>query len=102
MQRPTCPHTHTNLFRRSQLQSNTDYQEGKFDLDGLCSELRNKARCSESGVLVDQNHVDAALKKLSAQSAGSGAVANAGAVNDHSPVGDPDYLMFEQKSCESN
>ncbi|KAF2716841.1 PAP1-domain-containing protein [Polychaeton citri CBS 116435] len=48
----------------NQLQANTDFQEGKFDLDSLCSELRSKARCSESGVMVDQNHVDAALRKL--------------------------------------
>ncbi|KXT08784.1 hypothetical protein AC579_7666 [Pseudocercospora musae] len=48
----------------NQLQSNPDFQEGKFDLDGLCSELRAKAKCSESGVMVDQDHVDAALKKL--------------------------------------
>ncbi|OQN98408.1 hypothetical protein B0A48_15677 [Cryoendolithus antarcticus] len=49
----------------NQLQSNPDFQDGKFDLDGLCSELRSKARCSESGVMVDQDHVDKALKKLS-------------------------------------
>ena len=30
----------------------------------MCSELKAKARCSESGVLVDQDHVNAALKKL--------------------------------------
>lgn len=46
------------------MQSNPDFQEGKFDLDGLCAELRAKARCSESGVMVDQDHVDAALRKL--------------------------------------
>ncbi|QIX01904.1 hypothetical protein AMS68_007421 [Peltaster fructicola] len=48
----------------SQLQSNPDFQDGKFDLDGLCSELRTKARCSESGLMVDSNHVEAALKKM--------------------------------------
>jgi len=53
----------------NQLQSNPDFQEGKFDLDGLCSELRAKARCSESGVMVDQNHVDAALRKLGSKGA---------------------------------
>ena len=51
----------------NQLQSNPGFQEGKFDLDGLCSELRAKARCSESGVMVDQDHFDAALKKLGKQ-----------------------------------
>ena len=49
---------------RNQLQSNPDFQDGKFDLDGLCDELRANARCSESGVMVDQDHVDAALRKL--------------------------------------
>nr|POF17836.1 ap-1-like transcription factor [Quercus suber] len=48
----------------NQLQSNPDYQDGKFDLDSLCSELRTKARCSERGVMVPQQHVEAALRKL--------------------------------------
>jgi AP-1-like factor len=54
----------TDARIRTQLQSNPDFQDGKFDLDGLCSELRVKAKCSESGVMVDQEHVHAALKKL--------------------------------------
>jgi AP-1-like factor len=36
-----------------------------LDIDGLCSELRAKARCSESGVVIDQKDVDSALKRLS-------------------------------------
>jgi AP-1-like factor len=64
---PSPSHLATKLTRtpRTQLQSNPDFQDGKFDLDGLCAELRAKARCSESGVMVDQDHVDKALKKLS-------------------------------------
>lgn len=54
-----------NVSSRSQLQQNRDYQDGKFDLDGLCSELRAKAKCSESGVTVPSEYVDAAFKKLS-------------------------------------
>lgn len=50
---------------RSQLQNNPDFKDGKFDLDGLCAELRAKAKCSESGVTVPSEHVDAAFKKLS-------------------------------------
>lgn len=50
---------------RSQLQNNRDFQDGKFDLDGLCAELRAKAKCSESGVTVPSEYVDAAFKKLS-------------------------------------
>ncbi|KAK6000621.1 hypothetical protein QM012_003346 [Aureobasidium pullulans] len=49
----------------SQLQSNQDFKEGKFDLDNLCAELRAKAKCSESGVTVPSEYVDAAFKKLS-------------------------------------
>lgn len=69
----------------NQLQSNPDFQEGKFDLDGLCSELRAKARCSESGVMVDQDHVDAALRKL-------------GQKDDKGKAPDMPTLMFEQAS----
>ncbi|KAF2172906.1 hypothetical protein M409DRAFT_49418 [Zasmidium cellare ATCC 36951] len=69
----------------NQLQSNPDFQEGKFDLDGLCSELRAKARCSESGVMVDQDHVDAALRKL-------------GKKDDKGKAPDMPSLMFEQES----
>ena len=49
---------------RNQLQDRPDFQEGSFDIEGLCSELRAKARCSETGVVVDQKDVDAALKKI--------------------------------------
>jgi len=49
----------------SQLQSNQDFKDGKFDLDNLCAELRAKAKCSESGVTVPSEYVDAAFKKLS-------------------------------------
>ncbi|TKX24834.1 transcription factor-like protein 11 [Elsinoe australis] len=48
----------------NQLQSNKDFQDGKFDLDGLCSELRAKAKCSESGVVVPASDVDVAFKKM--------------------------------------
>ncbi|SMR44555.1 unnamed protein product [Zymoseptoria tritici ST99CH_3D1] len=48
----------------NQLQSNPDFQSGKFDLESLCSELRTKAKCSESGVMVDKKVVDEAFRKL--------------------------------------
>ena len=86
-------HIPTNLFPRvyrNQLQSNPDFQEGKFDLDGLCSELRAKARCSESGVMVDQDHVDAALRKLGKKDDKTG-----------KPVEAPAGLMFEQESWDN-
>lgn len=82
----------THFFNRNQLQSNQDFQDGKFDLDGLCSELRAKARCSESGVMVDQDHVDKALKKL-----GKTKEENAGPPE---PEG-KGHLMFEQESWDN-
>lgn len=80
---------HANIYLRNQLQSNPDFQDGKFDLDNLCSELRSKARCSESGVMVDQDHVDKALKKLSNKDKTKPSNANM-------PT-----LMFEQESWDN-
>jgi len=54
---------------RDKLQTNQDFKEGNLDIDGLCSELRSKARCSESGVVIDQKDVDEALKRLPAKKA---------------------------------
>ena len=78
----------TDNSLRNQLQSNPDFQDGKFDLDNLCSELRSKARCSESGVMVDQDHVDKALKKLSSKT-------------DEKNKPDLSGLMFEQESWDN-
>jgi AP-1-like factor len=46
------------------LQDRPDFKDGSLDIDGLCFELRAKARCSESGVVIDQRDVDAALNRL--------------------------------------
>jgi len=46
------------------LSSRNDFKDGSIDIDNLCSELRSKARCSESGVVVDHKDVEAALKRL--------------------------------------
>jgi AP-1-like factor len=48
------------------LQERKDFQDGNLDIDGLCDELRAKAKCSESGVVIDQKDVDAALERLPA------------------------------------
>jgi len=48
----------------TELQTNQDFVDGKFDLDGLCQELRTKAKCSESGMTIPKEHVDAALRRL--------------------------------------
>jgi len=49
------------------LQKRPDFKDGSIDMDNLCSELRAKARCSESGVVVDNKDVDAALARLPGQ-----------------------------------
>ncbi|KAJ5758515.1 AP-1-like transcription factor napA [Penicillium odoratum] len=40
------------------LQSMEKFRNGEIDVDNLCTELRNKARCSEGGVVVNQRDVD--------------------------------------------
>jgi AP-1-like factor len=40
------------------LQSMEKFRNGEIDVDNLCSELRTKARCSEGGVVVNQDDVD--------------------------------------------
>ncbi|KAF2001924.1 PAP1-domain-containing protein [Amniculicola lignicola CBS 123094] len=46
------------------LSKREDFKDGTIDIDNLCSELRAKARCSESGVVVDHKDVEAALGRL--------------------------------------
>ncbi|KAF2193517.1 PAP1-domain-containing protein [Zopfia rhizophila CBS 207.26] len=46
------------------LSNRADFKDGTIDIDNLCSELRAKARCSESGVVVDHKDVEAALQRL--------------------------------------
>jgi hypothetical protein len=53
-----------NVCNRDKLSSRPDFKDGTIDIDNLCSELRAKARCSESGVVVDHKDVEAALKRL--------------------------------------
>lgn len=54
----------TLMSARDKLSSRPDFKDGTIDIDNLCSELRAKARCSESGVVVDHKDVEAALKRL--------------------------------------
>ncbi|KAF2744606.1 PAP1-domain-containing protein [Sporormia fimetaria CBS 119925] len=46
------------------LSTRHDFKDGTIDIDNLCHELRAKARCSESGVVVDTKDVDAALQRF--------------------------------------
>ncbi|KAK9473548.1 transcription factor PAP1-domain-containing protein [Dipodascopsis tothii] len=39
---------------------------GDLDIDGLCTELRTKAKCSESGVVVTEADLNAVLRKIEA------------------------------------
>jgi len=54
------------------LQERQDFKDGSLDIDGLCSELRAKARCSETGVVIDQKDVNHALERLPASRTNSG------------------------------
>lgn len=55
--RVLCLHLLT-ICPRDRLQSMEKFRNGEIDVDNLCSELRTKARCSEGGVVVNQNDVD--------------------------------------------
>lgn len=61
-----CKFAHAQhlTLTRDKLSSRADFKDGTIDIDNLCSELRAKARCSESGVVVDHKDVEAALKRL--------------------------------------
>ena len=52
------------LLFRDKLANRPEFKDGTIDIDNLCSELRAKARCSESGVVVDHKDVEAALQRL--------------------------------------
>jgi AP-1-like factor len=45
------------------LQNCPKVQNGDFDLDGLCSELQKKAKCSGSGAVVDEGEFRHVMKK---------------------------------------
>lgn len=45
------------------LQNCPKVQNGDFDLDGLCSDLQKKAKCSGSGPVVDQGEFKAVMEK---------------------------------------
>jgi AP-1-like factor len=60
----SAPQTRMLTPSRDKLSSRNDFKDGSIDIDNLCSELRAKARCSESGVVVDHKDVEEALKRL--------------------------------------
>jgi len=52
-----------NIRCRETLQSCPRVQNGDFDLDGLCSDLQKKAKCSGSGAVVDEKDFQVVMKK---------------------------------------
>lgn len=50
-------------FNRDRLQDYPNAQNGEFDLDGLCSELTKKAKCSGKGPVVTETDFDTILSK---------------------------------------
>lgn len=58
--------THTavsNTIYREKLQSCPKVQNGDFDLDGLCSDLQKKAKCSGAGAVVDESTFKKVMQK---------------------------------------
>lgn len=54
----------TNRTYREKLQNCPKVQNGDFDLDGLCSELQKKAKCSGSGAVVGEGDFHHVIKKF--------------------------------------
>lgn len=52
-----------NKYYREKLQNCPKVQNGDFDLDGLCSDLQKKAKCSGSGAVVDEKTFQVVMKK---------------------------------------
>lgn len=53
----------SNHIYREKLQNCPKVQNGDFDLDGLCSELQKKAKCSGSGAVVDEKDFKTVMQK---------------------------------------
>ncbi|CAB66170.1 DNA-binding transcription factor, oxidative stress-responsive Pap1/Caf3 [Schizosaccharomyces pombe] len=52
----SCPKVWSKIINHPRFES--------FDIDDLCSKLKNKAKCSSSGVLLDERDVEAALNQF--------------------------------------
>jgi AP-1-like factor len=51
------------------IQNDPRFQAGEIDVDNLCTELRQKAKCSETGVVVNEKDVNAVLLKVKERNA---------------------------------
>ncbi|KAF7552484.1 hypothetical protein G7046_g7403 [Stylonectria norvegica] len=65
----------TNALNREKLQNCPKAQNGEFDLDGLCSELTKKAKCSGTGPVVGETDFDTILKKYMGEKVSSNCMA---------------------------
>jgi AP-1-like transcription factor len=54
---------------RDRLQSMDSFQNGELDMDNLCTQLRTKAKCSETGAVVGEKDVDEILRRAKAAKA---------------------------------
>jgi AP-1-like factor len=61
---------------REKLQACPKAQSGDFDLDGLCSELTKKAKCSGTGPVVGEQDFDTILRKYMGKDVSSDCVAS--------------------------
>lgn len=64
-----------NNSSREKLQECPNAQNGEFDLDGLCSELTKKAKCSGVGPVVGESDFDTILRKYMGKDVSSNCVA---------------------------
>jgi AP-1-like factor len=62
--RKTCQKSLIVNRFRDRISSHPRFVSGELDMDGLCSELRSKAKCSEVGVVVAENDVQEVLGKV--------------------------------------
>jgi AP-1-like factor len=53
-------HNILTLFR-DKIQTIPQVQDGSLDIDSLCQELKQKARCSETGIVIEQKDIDDAI-----------------------------------------
>lgn len=60
---PALTLQYSNNIYREKLQSCPKVQNGDFDLDGLCSDLQKKAKCSGSGAVVDESTFKKVMQK---------------------------------------
>lgn len=68
--------SYANYLSREKLQECPKAQSGDIDLDGLCSELTKKAKCSGSGPVVGEVDFDTILKKYMGKDVASECVAD--------------------------